>query len=68
MGILFQCHTTHDVMANATKINAPEHDIEQVTVYGDRAVIRRKFPVEMQVRACSAVLLDPARSTLHCRP
>ncbi|KAF9503398.1 hypothetical protein BS47DRAFT_1386464 [Hydnum rufescens UP504] len=31
-------------MANAIKINAPEHDIEQVTVYGDRAEIRRKFP------------------------
>ena len=36
-------------MAGAIKINAPEHNIEQVTVYNDRAVIKRKFPVELQV-------------------
>ncbi|KAF9516192.1 hypothetical protein BS47DRAFT_1442695 [Hydnum rufescens UP504] len=43
-------------MANAIKINAPEHDIEQVTVYGDRAVIRRKFPVELQAGQNEAVV------------
>ncbi|KAF9517235.1 hypothetical protein BS47DRAFT_1314494 [Hydnum rufescens UP504] len=43
-------------MANGIKINAPEHDIEQVTVYGDRAVIRRKFPVELQAGQNEAVV------------
>ncbi|KAF9507408.1 hypothetical protein BS47DRAFT_1398676 [Hydnum rufescens UP504] len=54
-------------MANAIKINAPEHDIEQVTVYGDRAEIRRKFPVEMQAGQNEAVVsrLPVSRLRVH---
>lgn len=38
-------------MANQIKVNAKEHSIVGVTVYQtDRAIVQRRFPVEVKVR------------------
>ncbi len=34
---------------NVIEINAAEFDIESVTVYNDRAALKRRFPVDFEV-------------------